>query len=232
MMRQFIRLFQFFSVSCIWMAENMSETAMDAKNVSPLHTTKIVGSYLRHHTVGASQLADLITSVHRALTEVRQPSPPEELLTPAVSVRQSVRHDYVVCLECGYRGKTLRRHITTRHGLSRDEYLRRWGLQANHPLTAPAYSERRSTLAKQLGLGRKPKAQAAATPTPAESPVGKGNEKVEADYPAPSLTPTSESKSDLLDKAASHPMKKRQRRTRSRAATPQSEPLPTPSAEA
>jgi hypothetical protein len=83
----------------------------------------------------------------------------------------------------------------------------------DHPLTAPAYSERRSTLAKQLGLGRKPKAQAAATPTPAKSPVGKGNEKVEADYPAPSLPPTSESKSDLLDKAASRSMKKRQRRT-------------------
>jgi hypothetical protein len=82
MMRRFIRLFQFFSVSCIWIPENMSETAMDAKSVNPFHTTKIVGSYLRHHTVGASQLPDLITSVHRALTEVRQPSLPEELLTP------------------------------------------------------------------------------------------------------------------------------------------------------
>ena len=162
MMRRFIRLFQFFSVSCIWMAENMSETAMDAKNVNPLHTTKIVGSYLRHHTVGASQLPDLITSVHRALTEVRQPSPPEELLTPAVSVRQSVRHDYVVCLDCGHRGRTLRRHISTRHGLSRDEYLRRWSLQPDHALTAPAYSERRSTMAKQIGFGRKPKAEVAA----------------------------------------------------------------------
>jgi predicted transcriptional regulator len=146
---------------------------MDAKNVNPLHTAKIVGSYLRHHTVGASQLPDLITSVHRSLTEARQPSPPEELLTPAVSVRQSVRHDYVVCLECGYRGKTLRRHITTRHGLSRDEYLRRWRLQADHLLTAPAYSERRSTLAKQLGLGRKPKAGGAAIRVAAASAVGK-----------------------------------------------------------
>jgi predicted transcriptional regulator len=200
---------------------------MDAKNVNPLHTTKIVGSYLRHHTVGASQLPDLITSVHRALTEVRQPSPPEELLTPAVSVQQSVRHDYVVCLDCGHRGQTLRRHINHRHGLSRVEYLRRWGLPPDHPLTAPAYTERRSTLAKQLGLGRKPKAEAAA-PTVAESPVGDGEKKVEADHPGPGLTPGSESKSDVVDEAALKPTKTRQRRPRSRAASPQSEPVPTP----
>jgi predicted transcriptional regulator len=203
---------------------------MDAKNVNPLHTTKIVGSYLRHHTVGASQLPDLITSVHRSLTEARQPSPPEELLTPAVSVRQSVRHDYVVCLECGYRGKTLRRHITTRHGLSREEYLRRWGLQPDHPLTAPAYSEHRSTLAKQLGLGRKPKAEAA-IPAPAEASVRNGDENVEADHPDQSQTPASGSNPDVVE-AAPKPTRTKQRRARSRAAPPQSEPLPTPTADA
>src|SRR5690242_20169264 len=51
-----------------------------------------------------------------------------------VGARRSVHRDYVVCLDCGYRGKTLRRHISTRHGLSPDEYRRRWGLRSNHPL--------------------------------------------------------------------------------------------------
>ena len=131
---------------------------MESKDGHRPLTAKIVGSYLRHHKVGASQLSDLIAIVHRSLSGLGQQPLAEEALTPAVSVRQSVRPDYVVCLDCGYRGKTLRRHISSRHGLSRDEYLRRWGLQPDHPLTAPAYSERRSTLAKQFGLGRKPKA--------------------------------------------------------------------------
>ena len=143
-------------------------------------TAKIVGSYLRHHKVGASQLPDLIATVHRSLGGLGQQPLAEEALTPAVSVRQSVRHDYVVCLDCGYRGKTLRRHISSRHGLNRDEYLRRWGLQPDHPLTAPAYSEHRSTLAKQLGLGRKPKADEALAPISAESAVANGDEEVEA----------------------------------------------------
>ena len=106
---------------------------MDAQTVSPLLTAKIVGSYLRHNTVGASELPDLIATVHRSLRELGQQAPVEEVLTPAVSVRQSVRPDYVVCLDCGYRGKTLRRHISSRHGLNRAEYLRRWGLQPDTP---------------------------------------------------------------------------------------------------
>jgi predicted transcriptional regulator len=49
--------------------------------------------------------------------------------------------------------------MSTRHGLSRDEYRQRWGLRPDYPLTASAYSERRSTLAKALDLGREPAAQ-------------------------------------------------------------------------
>src|SRR5215472_16859572 len=153
---------------------------MESKDGHRPLTAKIVGSYLRHHNVGASQLPDLIAIVHRSLGGLGQQPLAKEALTPAVSVRQSVRHDYVVCLDCGHRGKTLRRHISRRHGLSRAEYLRRWGLQPDHPLTAPAYSEHRSTLAKQFGLGRKPNTRAAETPIHAESTTADVQGEVEA----------------------------------------------------
>ena len=129
---------------------------MNKEVLDPHLITKIVTSYVRHHSVGTDQVSELITSVHRALGELGRPVPPQDVLIPAVLVRRSVHHDYVVCLDCGYRGKTLRRHISTRHGLDRDDYLKRWGLKRNHPLTAPGYSEQRSMLAKELGLGRKP----------------------------------------------------------------------------
>ena len=138
----------------------MPEAAdMDPQKVDPHLIARIVQSYFRHHPVGTGQVSDLIASVHRALAQLGRPVQPQEVLTAAVSVRRSVRHDYVVCLDCGYRGKTLRRHITAQHGLSRDQYRQRWGLRSDHPLTAPAYSEQRSTMAKALGFGRKPKAQ-------------------------------------------------------------------------
>ena len=124
--------------------------------LDPHLTTKIVTSYVSHNTIEADQVSELISSVHRTLGHLGQPVQTQEIRTPAVSVRRSVHHDYVVCLDCGYRGKTLRRHISTRHGLNRDDYLKRWRLKRDHPLTAPGYSEQRSMLAKELGLGRKP----------------------------------------------------------------------------
>src|SRR5260370_14864216 len=203
---------------------------METEKVASHLTAKIVRSYVRHHTVGAAQLSDLITTVHRALGELGQPYHPEEVRTPAVSVRRSVHQDYVVRLDCGYRGKTLRRHISSRHGLSRTEYLKRWGLQHDNLLTAPGCSEHRSTLAKQLGLGRKPKADEASA-TPAET----DSEHVDRDVEAtskPRRTTRSRSKSDVVNEGASEPRKARQRRPRSRVAPPPSEPLPTPTAEA
>src|SRR5437660_1246763 len=131
----------------------------------------IVSSYVRHHTLRPEQLSDLIATVHHALSHLGQPIQTEEVLTPAVSVRRSVHQDYVVCLNCGYRGTMLQRHISTRHALNKDEYLKRWGLRSDHPLTAPAYSERRSTMAKSFGFGRKRTAQAPPEVSPLAAPM-------------------------------------------------------------
>jgi MucR family transcriptional regulator, transcriptional regulator of exopolysaccharide biosynthesis len=117
--------------------------------------TKIIASYVGNHTVSPEQLSALIASVDHAIRNLGTPVQPPVARTPAVPIKRSVQHDHVVCLECGFRGKTLRRHLGTRHGLRVAEYLRRWKLASDHPLTAPAYSEQRSAMAKELGLGRK-----------------------------------------------------------------------------
>jgi predicted transcriptional regulator len=116
--------------------------------------TKIVIKYLVHHQLTPEQIPELIVSVHRSLTSLGQAAAPPPVLTPAVPVRRSVQRDAVVCLDCGWKGKMLRRHLTTRHRLSGEQYLQRWNLASDHPLTAPMYSEQRSLLAKELGLGR------------------------------------------------------------------------------
>ena len=119
----------------------------------PQLVTKIIASYVSHHNVSPEQIPDLINSVHRTFDTLGKPALPG-VLTPAVPVRRSVQRDAVVCLECGWKGKMLRRHLSTRHGLTGEQYLKRWSLPSDHPLTAPTYSEQRSSLAKELGLGR------------------------------------------------------------------------------
>ena len=130
--------------------------AADAKehNVNARYITKIIASYVSHHNVPPEQIPDLINSVHRTFEALGKTPEPDTSPTPAVPVRRSVQRDAVVCLDCGWKGKMLRRHLSTRHGLSGEEYLKRWGLANDHPLTAPTYSEQRSSLAKELGLGR------------------------------------------------------------------------------
>jgi len=127
----------------------------------------VVSAYLRRNQVGADQIGSVISTVHAVLAGLGKPA--EEAVverSPAVSIRRSITANFVVCVDCGYRGQMLRRHLTTAHGLSVEQYRARWNLSADDAMTAPAYSERRSTMAKQIGLGRSRGATAETTAVP------------------------------------------------------------------
>ena len=133
---------------------------------------EIVRSYVAQNSIGVDQVAGLIATVHRSLSDLVQSAPASAPapLVPAVPIRRSVQHDHVVCLECGYRGRVLRRHLRVAHGLEPAEYRVRWRLPPDHPITAPAYSERRSTMAKQTRLGRKSQEAVVSTPEVVAAP--------------------------------------------------------------
>src|SRR5438034_9770125 len=115
---------------------------------------RIVRNYVAQNAIGIDQLAGLIAEVHRSLSGLGKSAPAPGPLVPAVSIAGSVQRDYVVCLECGFHGRAIRRHLNITHGLAPEQYRARWKLSADHPITAPAYSEWRSAMAKQIGLGR------------------------------------------------------------------------------
>ncbi len=131
---------------------------ISAQKVDPRLIAQIVGRYVAHNGIGVDQAGELIATVHRTLSSLGASAPlsAPEPLVPAVPIRGSVQPDYVVCLECGFRGLTLRRYLRVRHRLQITEYRARWNLSPEHAVTAPAYSARRSTMAKQIGLGRQP----------------------------------------------------------------------------
>jgi predicted transcriptional regulator len=94
-----------------------------AQKVDPRLVARIVQSYVTKNSVAVDQLASLITTVHQALSGLATAPPLAEALTPAVPIRRSVRQDHVVCLECGFRALTLRRHLWIQHGLDVAAYL-------------------------------------------------------------------------------------------------------------
>jgi predicted transcriptional regulator len=127
------------------------------------HTTQIVAAYVRKNLIPTDQIAGLINSVHSTLSGLGNEVVEEPPRVPAVSVRRSVHADYIICIECGYKGKMLKRHLQSRHGLSVAQYKTRWKLPSDYSTTAANYSEQRSQLAKQIGLGRGPAQRAAIT---------------------------------------------------------------------
>jgi predicted transcriptional regulator len=119
-------------------------------------TADIVAAHVSNNSVAISDLTLLINSVHGALTGLGgAPVVASEPLVPAVSIRASVKPDYIVCLEDGKKLKMLRRHLMTAFGMTPDDYRAKWGLPADYPMVAPNYAEQRRVLAKQIGLGTK-----------------------------------------------------------------------------
>lgn len=127
-------------------------------------TAEVVAAYVSNNVVPMSELSALIADVHQALGNTN--GRPEAVVTekpkPAVPVKKSVQDDQIVCLECGLKFKSLKRHLMTHHNLAPEEYREKWELSADYPMVAPAYAEARSRLAKEMGLGQKRKARASA----------------------------------------------------------------------
>ena len=119
-------------------------------------TADIVAAHVSNNSVAVNDLPTLIQNVHSALTGISSNgSAPEAKPEPKVSIRASVKPEYIVCLEDGKKQKMLKRHLMTNHGMTPDEYRQKWGLAADYPMVAPNYAEQRRALAKSIGLGTK-----------------------------------------------------------------------------
>lgn len=119
-------------------------------------TTEIVSSHVANNTVAVSDLPNLIDNVFSTLARLginAKPEAPKQ--EPAVSVRSSIKPDYIVCLEDGKKLKMLKRHLMTHYNMTPDEYRAKWNLAADYPMVAPNYAAQRRTLAKKIGLGTK-----------------------------------------------------------------------------
>ncbi|HEV7255934.1 MAG TPA: MucR family transcriptional regulator [Mesorhizobium sp.] len=146
------------------------------------HVTDIVAAYLENNQVPVGEVAALIASVGAALARLDQPQEePKPELTPAVNPKRSVFPDYIISLEDGKRYKSMKRHLSSRYGMTPQEYRQKWNLPADYPMVAPSYAAARSELAKSLGLGRKRQAEAAAAPAkPAAKPAKRRTKRKEA----------------------------------------------------
>ena len=125
----------------------------------------VAANYLRRNSVGIDQIGNVVSTVTRAIEQAAREidgapialppaAIPVETQAPAVSVKKSIQREHIICLDCGIRARTLKRHLQSAHGLTPQQYRDKWQLAKDYPMVAPAYSEQRSHMAKELGLGR------------------------------------------------------------------------------
>ena len=120
-------------------------------------TSNIVEAYVSNNTVDLEEVPGLINNVYSSLSSLGGAGEQvEERPEPAVSIRASVKPDYLVCLEDGKKLKMLKRYLRTNFDMTPEEYRARWGLPSDYPMVAPNYAEKRRELAKKIGLGRAP----------------------------------------------------------------------------
>ncbi|MFP1631604.1 MucR family transcriptional regulator [Zhengella sp. ZM62] len=140
--------------------ENTPASEASVDNLIEL-TADVVAAYVSNNVVPVTELPVLIADVHAALGRAGgmhgETAQVVEKQKPAVNPKKSVHDDYIVCLEDGKKFKSLKRHLMTHYGLTPEAYREKWGLDANYPMVAPNYAAARSRLAKEMGLGRKPK---------------------------------------------------------------------------
>ena len=128
---------------------------MDDSEALVTLTADIVAAHVSNNSVAISDIPLVIRSVHEALAGLGNAEEPEVKQEPAVSIRSSVKPDYIVCLEDGKKMKMLRRHLATDHGMTPDDYRAKWNLPKDYPMVSPNYAEKRRALALEIGLGTK-----------------------------------------------------------------------------
>ncbi|KQP38238.1 MucR family transcriptional regulator [Methylobacterium sp. Leaf104] len=121
-------------------------------------TVDIVSAYVSNNPVPPGELAQLITRIHGALSQIAsgqvESKAPAVPLQPAIAVKKSVTADHIVCLEDGRTFKSLKRHLRAKYDMSPEQYRAKWGLPPDYPMVAPNYAKARSDLAKAIGLGQ------------------------------------------------------------------------------
>ena len=122
-------------------------------------TAQIVSAHVSKNNVAPDALPALIQDVYRTLSTVAREPAQADKPQPAVPVKKSIFPDHIICLEDGKKLKMLKRHLKTSFNLTPDQYRERCGLPADYPMVAPDYARHRSSLAKKIGLGTKPRAR-------------------------------------------------------------------------
>lgn len=144
-------------------------------------TSDIVAAHVSNNSVAVGDVATLVQRVHAALTGLASPvvAVAPEAKKSVVSIRASIKPEYLICMECGKKQKTLKRHLASAHNMTPAQYRADYGLPHDYPMTSANYSQQRGDMARSIGLGRKPSVPVAQVE---EKSKGRARKKLKLDF--------------------------------------------------
>ncbi|MCR5506270.1 MAG: MucR family transcriptional regulator [bacterium] len=117
-------------------------------------TAKITAGYFKSNKVEPEKITDIIENIYSHLISISDKTT-SYTLNPFVDPKDSVKPDYIVCLEDGKKLKMLKRYLKAKYNMTEVEYKEKWGLPKDYPMVAPNYAKKRSNLAKKSGFGQR-----------------------------------------------------------------------------
>lgn len=111
-------------------------------------TSRLTCAFVSHNKLHTDEIPALLNTFYTTLAQLNAGNAPTHR-KPAVPISKSVRNDYIVCLEDGKKLRMLKRYLRTHYQLTPEQYRHKWGLPADYPMTAPAYSKLRAAHAKK-----------------------------------------------------------------------------------
>lgn len=138
------------------MTDYSNDTAIDQYDRGEILelTAGIVSAYIGNNPVQSSDLTTLIRDIHGVMRDLSKDRAAHVNTEPAVSIKKSITDEFLICLEDGKKFKSLKRHLRSKYDLTPQQYREKWGLPHDYPMVAPSYARKRSSLAKEMGLGR------------------------------------------------------------------------------
>ena len=130
-----------------FLSEDIQKTIIES-------TSKIASGYFSNNKVDEGKITSLIENIYSSLVSVCDKTK-SYTLKPFVEIENSVKPDYIVCLEDGKKLKMLKRYLKTKYNMTEAEYRQKWGLSRDYPMIAPNYAKKRSVIAKKSGLGQR-----------------------------------------------------------------------------
>ena len=119
-----------------------------------LKAADLVAAYASRNEIEVKALPELLETITLKMVHLTEKETEPSRPVPPVPIDESYTDQYIICLEDEKKVTLLKRYLSKHFDMTPEEYIEKWGLPEDYPFVTKEYSEKRSQIAKDQGLGK------------------------------------------------------------------------------